>query len=121
VQVSGTYRNTTGTAINAAYTATNAILAANSTLGRPLSGGAPNIVLGILEPNEEFNERRNELDMRFGKVLRFGRTRTVASIDLFNALNNDAVITSNQAFASFRRPQEILNARVVKFSFAFDF
>jgi hypothetical protein len=121
VQLSGTYRNVTGTAVNANFPANNAYLATNSTLGRTLSGGAANITLQLLEPNQTFNERRNELDMRIGKVLRFGPTRTVASIDIFNALNNDAVITSNQSFAAFGRPQEILNARVFKVSFAFDF
>ena len=44
VQVSGSFRSTPGTALTAGFTATNAYLAANSTLGRPLSGGAANVV-----------------------------------------------------------------------------
>ena len=58
--------------------------------------------------------------MRIGKVLRFSNTRTVVSIDLYNALNSDAMIVQNQAYLSYLRPVEILNARLIKFSWAFD-
>lgn len=121
VQVSGTFRSTAETAINANFTATNAYLAANSTLGRPLSGGAANITVALLEPNTKYLDRRNELDLRFGKVLRVGRARSVLSIDVFNALNSDAVLTVNQNYAAWLTPQSILNARLLKFSVQFDF
>ena len=120
VQVSASFRSTPGTTLAVGYTATNAILASTSTLGRPLSGNAANMVIGIEEPNAKFTERRNELDMRIGKVLRFANTRTVVSMDLFNALNSNAMIVQNQAYASYLRPVEILNARLIKFSWAFD-
>ncbi|MEQ1758067.1 MAG: carboxypeptidase regulatory-like domain-containing protein [Vicinamibacterales bacterium] len=126
VQVSGTFRNVNGTDINANFSGANAAnLAANSTLV-----GAPTqtLALALLEPYSEYTDRRNELDLRVGKVVRFGRARSVISWDFFNALNNDAAITLNQsanpftpAANSFRRPQEILNARVMKFTVSFDF
>ena len=121
VQVSGSFRSTPGTSLSVGLTATNAYLAANSTLGRPLSGTAANMVVGIEQPNAVYTERREELDLRIGKVLRFGKTRTVMSMDLYNALNSDAMITQNQAYASYLRPTEILNARLIKFSWAFDY
>jgi hypothetical protein len=121
VQLSGSFRSTPGTNINANFTATNAILASSSTLGRPLSGGAANITVALLPPTETFTDRRNELDVRIGKVLRFGRTRNVLSVDIYNAMNSDAVITVSQAYATWQRPQEILNARLLKFSWALDF
>ncbi len=121
VQVSGTYRNVNGTDLNAAYVATNAILAGSSTLGRALSGNAPNVQLQVLEPYAQYNPRRNELDIRVGKVLRFGKARSSINWDFFNAINNDAVITANQNYASYKVPQEILNARVMKFTVNFDF
>ena len=121
VQVSGSFRSTPGTSLSVGYTATNQILTSSSTLGRPLSGNAANMVIGIEKPNEAYTERRNELDMRIGKVLRFGRTRTVVSMDLYNALNSNAMINQNQAYAAYLRPTEILNARLIKFSWAFDF
>ena len=120
VQISGTYRNTNNVSVLPVFTASNALLATNSTLGRGATG-ATSINMQVLEPNKDFLDRRNELDMRFGKVIRAGRSRTVASIDVFNFLNNDATITVNQAAASYLRPTEILNARVIKFSVAVDF
>jgi hypothetical protein len=121
VQVSGTFRSIPGTSLAPAFTATNAYLTANSTLGRPLSGGQANMSVGIEVPNDAFTERRNELDMRFGKVLRFSRYRSVVSLDLYNAINSDAQIQVSQAFASYLRPQEILNARVAKITASFEF
>jgi hypothetical protein len=121
VQVSGTFRSVPGTAINANFTATNAYLASNSTLGRAIAGGGANITVAVLPVNQTFTERRNEFDARIGKVLRFGRTRNVLSIDIYNALNSDATITVSQAYATWQRPQEILNARLLKFSWALDF
>jgi hypothetical protein len=130
VQVSGSFRSIPGQTpatppnndVNAAFVANNAFLAANSTLGRPLSGGAPSATLQLLEPYTKYIDRRNELDMRFGKVFRMrGRSRAVVSLDLYNALNSDAVINVNQSFASYLRPIEILNARVAKISVNFDF
>jgi hypothetical protein len=129
VQVSGTFRSIPGQInvappenfVNVAFPATNAYLAANSNLGRPLSGGAPNQMLQLIEPYTKWLDRRNELDLRFGYVLRMGRNRAVLSFDLFNALNSDAVVNTNQSFASYLRPTEILNARVAKFSVAYDF
>jgi hypothetical protein len=121
VQVSGTFRSTPGTSVAAAFNATKAYLAANSTLGRPLSGNAANMTVNIAKPNELYTERRHELDIRFGKVIRYRGTRTVASLDLFNALNSNAIVNLSQNYATFLRPTEILNARLMKFSVAFDF
>jgi hypothetical protein len=125
VQLSGSFRSTPGTWLSAGFTATNAYLGANSTLGRPLAGNAANVVIGIEKPNEIYTERREELDMRIGKVLRFNKTRSVISLDLFNALNSNAIVNQNQAYVlpttAWLRPTEILNARLLKLSWAFDF
>jgi hypothetical protein len=131
VQVSGSFRTTPGqiivgqnppnTDVNAGFVATNAYLGANSTLGRALSGGTPNVTLQLVEPQSKFLDYRNELDLRFGKVLRMGRSRAVVSVDLYNALNSNATINVNQSFASYLAPTEILNPRVAKFSVNFDF
>jgi hypothetical protein len=130
VQISGTFRSIPGQTpqvppnndVNVGFTATNAFLATNSTLGRPLSGGTPNLTLQLLEPYTLYLDRRNELDLRFGKVLRMrGTAKVVVSLDLFNALNSNAIVNTNQSFAAFLRPTEILNARVAKFSVNFDF
>ena len=104
-----------------ALTATNAFLATNSTLGRALAGNTPSVNLQLLEPFSVYLDRRNELDLRFGKVLRFAKQRAVVSVDVFNALNSNARIMVNQSYAAYPRPTEILNARLVKFSINYDF
>jgi hypothetical protein len=121
VQVSGTFRSVPGTSLSASFTATNAYLAANSTLGRPLAGNQANISVSIAPPQTVYTERRNELDIRLGRVFRFAGARSVVSFDLFNALNSSAIITQSQAYSSWLRPTEILNARVAKISAPFDF
>ncbi|NOT45537.1 MAG: TonB-dependent receptor [Acidobacteria bacterium] len=121
LQVSGTFRSTNGTDLAPGFVATNAYLAANSTLGRPLSGNRPNQVIGLVGPYTEYVDRRNELDIRLGKVLRFGRSRSVVSLDVFNALNSNAQIAIQQSFATYQRPTEILNARLLKISYTLDF
>jgi hypothetical protein len=42
-------------------------------------------------------------------------------VDVYNALNSAATITENQAYASWLQPTQIINPRLIKFSFAFDF
>jgi hypothetical protein len=121
VQISGTFRSTKEDAINANFTATSAYIASSSTLGRPLSGNATNITVALLEPNTMYLGRLNQLDMRFGKVLRVKRARAVASVDVFNLTNDDGILTVNQTYAAWLRPQSILNARALKFSVQFDF
>ena len=121
VQISGTFRSIPGDAMRAVFNASNAYLAANSTLGRALAGGAANYAVDLVAPYTVFLDRRNELDMRFGKVLRTGRSKYVVSVDVFNALNTDAVVNANQNFAVWMRPTAILNARQVKFSVQFDY
>jgi hypothetical protein len=131
VQVSGSFRSLPGqigppaippsNEVQVALSATNAFLATNSTLGRVLSGATPNVNLQLLEPYTVYLDRRNELDLRFGKVLRFSGQRAVLSVDVFNALNSNARITVNQSYAAYPRPTEILNARLVKFSINYDF
>ncbi len=44
-----------------------------------------------------YGDRINALDMRFGKILRFGRTRTNVALDLYNLFNSNTGTAFNQA------------------------
>ncbi len=60
------------------FVATNAYLAANSNLGRLLTGtttATQNTTLQIINPDTVYLDRDNQLDFRVGKVFKFGRTR----------------------------------------------
>ena len=52
-------------------------------------------------------------------IVRFGRTRTMIGVDLYNALNSSAILTYNAAFApggAWNTPVTVLTARLAKFS-----
>ena len=117
--ISGTFQSVPGPIIAANFNAPTTLVA--SSLGRPLSGNAPNINVNLVEPGSLYGERLNQLDLRFGKILRFAGRRATASVDLYNALNADAVLTQSNAFANWQTPQSIITARFVKFSLQVDF
>jgi carboxypeptidase family protein len=119
VQVSASLQNLPGPEILATYTATNAVI--SPSLGRTLSGGATNVPVALVAPRSMYGERMNQLDLRFGKLLRFGRIRANVGVDVYNALNSNAVLAVNDAFGSFEQPIEILNARFAKFVFQVDY
>jgi hypothetical protein len=119
VQFSGTFQSMPGPQITANYVAANAEVV--PSLGRSLAGGARNVTVALVEPRTLYGERRNQVDLRFGKILRFGRARATASLDLFNVFNASTVLAVNSAFASWQQPQEILQARFAKIGLQLDF
>jgi hypothetical protein len=119
VQISGVFRNEAGQQILANYNAPNAVVA--PSLGRPLSGGVANVSVNLVEPGTMYGERMTQLDLRFGKVLRFGPVRTTASLDIYNALNGNAILTQSPAYATWLRPDSILLARFFKVGVQLDF
>ena len=73
-----------------------------------------------------YGDRLNQLDLRFGKILRSGPVRTVISVDVYNSLNANPVLTENPAYrdassGGWRIPTSILPARFVKFGAQVDF
>jgi hypothetical protein len=119
LQVSGSFQSIPGPIIAANYIVNNA--AVLPSLGRPLSGGVVNITANIVEPGATYGERLNQVDLRFGKLLRRGRTRTTLALDLYNAFNEDTVLTQNNNFAAWQRPQTVIQARFAKITAQFDF
>jgi len=119
VQVSGTFQSIPGPQIGATYVATNAQVA--PSLGRNLSGNAQNVSVALVEPGTMYGDRLNQVDLRVGKILKFGKTRTAVNLDLFNAFNRSTVLTVNNNYASWLQPLSIVSARLAKISVQFDF
>lgn len=119
VQVSGTFQSVPGAPLAATYNATNAVV--QQSLGRALSGGAANAAVNLVAPGTMYGDRVNQLDLRVGKILKLASTRTVLSVDIFNALNISPVLSENSAFAAWRTPLAILQPRFARFSVQFDF
>jgi hypothetical protein len=123
VQVAGTMRSDQGGDLAANWTAPNA---ATVGLNRPFAGvGGQTITVNLIEPGTLYGDRVNQFDLRFAKILRFGRTRTNVGFDIYNVTNSAAVLTYNQTFVltndAWLRPNSVLQARFVKFSAQIDF
>ena len=104
------------------YAVPNAAIA--PSLGRSLSGGNANATVNLVTPGTLYGDRINQLDFRVGKVIRAGRFRTQISLDLYNALNTDAIQTYNQTFVlngSWLLPNGIIAARFFKITGQIDF
>jgi hypothetical protein len=110
------------------YNAPNAVIA--PILGRSLAGGAANQTVSLLNSIPRTTgaalsmsgERLNQVDLRFAKLFRFGGTRTLVGLDLFNALNSNAIISQNNTYGPrWLTPTGILQARLLKISAQLDF
>jgi outer membrane receptor protein involved in Fe transport len=92
-------------------------------LGRPLSSG--NITVNVIPRYTLYSARRNNIDFRVGKILRFGRTRTQVALDVYNLLNSDYVQTVNNTFVpntpGWLTPLTVAPARYAKVNVQFDF
>jgi outer membrane receptor protein involved in Fe transport len=59
----------------------------------------------------------NQLDLSVNKAVKLGKYRTQFRFDVFNTLNNNAVLTvrsSNFATAAFNQPATILDGRTFR-------
>ena len=62
------------------------------------------------------------LDFRAAKILRFGRTKAMIGVDLYNALNSSAILTYNNTFVpggSWLLPNSIMTGRMTRISAEF--
>jgi hypothetical protein len=124
VAVSGSFQSLPGPLLVANRVVPNAEV--RQTLGRDLIGGAANVTVNLVPAGSMFGERLNQLDMRFAKLLKAGRTRTSLNLDLYNTFNVSTVLTENATYSNasltgWRVPTSILTARFAKISVQVDF
>jgi hypothetical protein len=120
IGIAATYQSLPGPLVAANYIATNAVI--QPSLGRPLSGGAANATLNLVQPGTMYGERLNQLDLRLTKDFRFSDVRLFrVNLDIYNVMNSNPVRTVNAAFASWMVPTAILDPRLFKLSAQFDF
>ena len=96
VLIAGTVRSDQGAPLRATWNVPLATI--SQALGRPAVAAGTTIATDIVAPGQVWGDRVNELDFRFGKILKFGRMRTNVGIDIFNVLNQAAVLTYNQTY-----------------------
>ena len=122
VQLGGTFQSSPGGALAANYVVSSAIVA--QSLGRPLSASAPNVTINLLKPGDLFGERVHQVDLRVGKVLRFGQQRLNLSVDIFNLLNPDTILTYNQNYipgGDWLVATDVMTARTTKITVQYGF
>jgi hypothetical protein len=117
-----------GASLVAWYQVPNTVV--RDALGRLPSGAVPNpnatTGVNLLLPGEMYGEDRvNQVDMRFAKILRFGARRLDLGVDLYNLFNSNDVIIYDGQFgtdgSTWLRPTGIVNPRFVRFNVTVNF
>ena len=126
--LSGTFKNIPGIPWTANYVQTSAQI--GPELGRSLAANAPTATISLLPSANNagnrgaavFDQRLNQVDMRFTRAFRFGGSRIQASAELYNVFNvrtTEGII--NTYGATWLRPAAILGGRLFKFGAQVDF
>jgi hypothetical protein len=104
-----------------------AVPIAETNLGRPLASGNVIEFLNVVQPGAINYERLNQVDLRLGKNLRYGRTRTLLALDIFNLFNSNTpdvyqtTYTAPSATSTYLNPLSITVGRFFKISAQIDF
>ena len=104
----------------------------STNLGRPLSSGIPIQFLQIVEPGKLYGDRLSSVDLRFGKILRYGNSRTAINFDIYNLFNANTTEVYQRNYSAptppgatprstYLDPLSIMSARFFKISAQFDF
>ena len=118
-----------GGTLDANYRIPNTVMR-DQLLGRLPAGGNANgnTTINLLTPSMLYPlERRTQLDMRFAKILRFGRTRYDLGVDLYNLTNDNAVLTYDETYqytdngATWLTPLSITQPRLARFNVTVSF
>jgi hypothetical protein len=77
--------------------------------------------VGLIAPEAAYYDRINQLDLRLGKLLRYGRYRANLSLDLYNMFNKSTVTGASFAYGTWLAPSSVIAPRLSKVSLTFDF
>ncbi len=125
VTVSGSFQSTRANTEETTFYTITRSLRYPSTCPAPCPAGAlvvgPQLTRSSLSvylnpPGTEFGDRINQLDFKVSRTFRMGRARVSPALELFNILNPDnivSVVTNNYASASYKRPNSIVQGRLI--------
>jgi hypothetical protein len=92
-----------------------------TSLNRPFGSGQVVQFLQIVEPGTVYGDRLNAVDLRFGKILRYGRTRTQLNLDVHNLFNSNTTEVYQRNYGpTYLNPLAIMSARFFKIGAQFD-
>jgi hypothetical protein len=125
VRVSGNFQSLPGPGVQAGVIYTGAQLA--PALGRPFSAGASGQkTVNAYDANTVYSDRLNQLDLRFSKIFKFGKSSLDANFDIYNSFNSDAILALNTTYSganggTWLRPTTIIQGRIIKLGVRWDF
>ena len=95
--------------------------------GRPLAPGLATQDVDLVLPGAVYGDRINVVDMRFAKVLRFGRSKANVGLDLYNLFNTNTATTYETVYdpvtngARWLQPTAVLLPRFMRLNVQLDF
>ena len=138
IRVSANYQSLPGPARQAGVIYTSA--QATPTLGRGITGGGNKTVnmfpvtglfgtgsAALFGGGAVTGDRVNQLDLRFSRIVKMGSRGTLdLNFDIYNALNEDAVLTETTTYSganggAWLKPASVIQGRILKFGARWDF
>jgi hypothetical protein len=99
-----------------------------SSLGRNLGscrGAATcnaNVNTELIAPNTRYEDRLQQMDLRFTKRFQLERVTLRGNFDIYNIFNGSAILSQNSGYGSqWLTPYETMGGRLFKFSTQFEF
>ena len=114
------YQNMSGISYTASHVVSNAEVA--TSLGRNLSGGARSVTKDIVSPSTLFEERLQQIDLRFSRIFPVGSSRFTANFDIYNVFNEDAVLQENTRYGpTWREVSLVMGGRLLRLTGQYEF
>jgi hypothetical protein len=113
--------------ITATYAVTNAMVA--PSLGRDIAACGANCAptssfgnIELISPGELYEDRQQQVDLRFARLFRVGRASLRPSLDLSNILNAGNIYAANTGFGTqWLVPYEIQGGRLARINVQVEF
>jgi hypothetical protein len=125
-QASVVYQDIPGIPVTASHVVSNAQV--RQSLGRDLAacrGAATcnaNVVTELIPMATQFEDRLHQIDVRFTRNLRAGRTRLRVNFDVYNVFNAGDVLRSTDRYgASWLNAVQVMGGRLMKVGAHLDF
>jgi carboxypeptidase family protein len=131
LQTSALYQNAPGFPIAASYVATNAEI--KTSLGRNLAACPSQtaatcnqtVTIDLIPLNTMFDDRIQQLDLRFSRIFTMGRTKLQGNVDIYNTFNASTILNENTRYTNqnnqWLNAVQIMGGRLFKFGVQLSF
>jgi len=80
----------------------------------------------VYDPNTVYSDRLNQLDVRFSKIFKIGRSSLESNFDVYNSFNSDAILALTTSYSgvnggTWLRPTTIIQGHIIKLGVRWDF